>query len=203
VTRRLIRVPTPQEDFWSNSFGDQYLQRNRVDWRLRVPFWRKIVALTQSKSVLEVGCSAGWNMRALHTISPALCLCGCDVNASAVKEARAAGLNAVEASLFDIARVWPGGFDLTFTAGVLIHVSSDDIHRAMTEIVSASHRYVLAVEYAADKEEEVSYRGHAERLWRRPFGKMYEQMGLRLIDSGLLLPEHGFDTTTYWLMQRT
>ena len=72
----------------------------------------------------------------------------------------------------------------------------------MGNIARASRRFVLAVEYADEKEVEVEYRGHTGKLWRRPYGKIYENMDLKLIDTGLLDKESGFDSCTYWLLKR-
>ena len=93
-------------------------------------------------------------------------------------------------------------FDLVFTAGLLIHVSPDALKSVMGNIVDASRQYVLAVEYADDTEVEVPYRSHSEKLWRRPYGKLYEDMGLSIVDTGLLTKDQGFDSCTYWLLAK-
>lgn len=189
-----------QEEFWRGDFGVAYTARNRPDWRARIPFWRDILAKTDAHSVLDVGTNAGWNLRALRQIDPMLSLWGVDVNQAAIQEAADAGLSVAEASIFDLADLSFGQFDLVATSGVLIHVSPADIERAMAEIVSASRRYVLAVEYAAEMEEEVPYRGHSERLWRRPFGSMYEAMGLKMVAEGEA-PADAFDRCSFWLLE--
>jgi hypothetical protein len=89
-----------------------------------------------------------------------------------------------------------------FTAGVLIHVPPVDLPETLVSIVNASKRWVLAIEYEAASEEPVPYRGHEERLWRRPFGLQYEAMGLEVEDRGQLGPGDGFDFTTYWLLRK-
>jgi hypothetical protein len=70
----------------------------------------------------------------------------------------------------------------------------------MTKLAAKSYRWVLAIEYAADTEEQVEYRGHTEKCWKRPYGQMYEALGLRLIETGDAGP--GFDKCTFWLMER-
>lgn len=185
-----------QEQFWSGDFGSEYLKRNRVDWRARIPFWRQILTMTQARSVLEVGCNAGWNLRAIREIDPTITKVGIDVNTDAVAEAVADDLDAFVVSINDAPRLM-GGYDLVFTAGVLIHIGPEQLSEAMTRIANASRRWVLAVEYAATKEEEVLYRGNAERLWKRPFGDLYQAMGLTLLaDSGA----EGFDQCRAWLL---
>ena len=89
--------------------------------------------------------------------------------------------------------------DLAFTAGVLIHIAPPDLERFMRGVALASRRWVLAVEYAAEEEVEVEYRGQRDALWKRPFGRLYEEIGLRLAHEG---EADGFDRCHYWLMEK-
>jgi SAM-dependent methyltransferase len=184
---------------WDTEFGDAYTARNRVDWKARIPFWEDVLDRTGAKSAIEFGCNAGWNLRALREADRGMSLTGLDVNGTALVEARGAGLVALYADMMD------PGFgahprDLAFTAGVLIHMPPDRLETAMRNVAGASHTWVLAVEYAAETEEMVPYRGHDDALWRRPFGKLYEEMGLELVDT---FPAPGFDDCTAWLLKWT
>ena len=70
----------------------------------------------------------------------------------------------------------------------------------MERVVRASTDYVLAVEYAADEEQEIEYRGQMGLLWKRPYGKLYQDLGLELEqswDAGA-----GFDNCTAWLLRK-
>lgn len=189
----------PQEQFWSGAFGDEYTKRNRVAWKQRVPFWREILTLTRARSVLDVGCNAGWNLHAIRQVDPTVDAMGVDINVAAVTEAEAAGLDAHVISLNQVGVVI-SGFNLVCTSGVLIHVAPADLEESMRNIVQASDRWVLAVEYEADEEQEIDYRGNAERLWKRPFGRLYEAMGLRL---HAYSEAAGFDRCSAWLMEKT
>lgn len=190
---------TVQEDFWRSDFGSSYTRRNRVQWNLRVPFWRDIIDWVEPESVLEIGANAAWNLRCIRSIRRDIELKGIDVNPVAIAEATAAGFDVEEMSALDVGSRWPNEFDLTFSAGVLIHVGPDHIHEAMDSIIAASRQYVLAIEYAAKTEEEVQYRGHSERLWRRPYGEMYQDRGLVLIDEGDA--GIGFDKCRFWMLR--
>lgn len=193
-------MTTAQEQFWAGEFGSLYTARNGVaNWRARVPFWRQIIDITKPRSILEAGCNAGLNLRAIRHVNPAINLCGCDINQTALEAAADDGHTVAEASIFDLADVWWEKFDLVFSSGVLIHIGPADLERAMRCIIAASKRYVLAVEYADEKEVEVQYRGHAERLWRRPFGQMYVDLGLKLVAEG---DAEGFDRCRFWICER-
>lgn len=189
-----------QEQFWSGTEGDAYTARNRVDWRARIPFWRGIMEFTGARSVYEVGCNAGWNLSAIGEGSPhKVGLYGSDINQRAEQQARAAGLGIYYTHTGD---TWLTQnklvFDLAFSAGVLIHVSPENLEKTMLTIISASAHYVLAVEYAADVEEMIEYRGVKDCLWKRPYGKLYEHLGLRTLK---VCDAQGFDRCTAWLME--
>lgn len=193
-------MTTETEQFWAGQFGNEYLQRNRVNWADRVPFWESALEYTGALSVLEVGCNAGWNLHAIQSVRPTVEVHGVDINQSAVNEARANGLEVQCAPALGILGLHdPGSIDLVFTAGVLIHVAPQDIESVMRAIVEISGRYVIAVEYMADQEEEIDYRGHAGKLWRRPFGKLYQDLGLRLLSEGVA---GGFDQCGYVLLEK-
>lgn len=198
-------------EFWKGEFGDSYTQRNRVDWRARIPFWDKIIQKTGARSVYEVGCNAGWNLSAIksHLSSirgslPEVKVYGEDVNDKALLQAVMAGLSVNIPSSRNLEK---GQYELVFTAGVLIHIAPQDLQAFMQRIVDASCDYVLAVEYECNPptliEEEVEYRGHTGKLWKRPYGKLYQDMGLTLIEKGEITG-NGFDENgvTYWLLRK-
>lgn len=186
-----------QEQFWSGEFGREYTKRNRVEWRDRIPFWRQILSITQTRSVLDVGCNVGWNLMAIREIDRTVVTAGIDLNDDAIGEARTNELDVFKLSAIDAGSFFRERYDLVCTSGVLIHVGPSEIEQTMQSIVAASRRWVLAVEYESGKEEEVLYRGNAERLWRRPFGDLYQAMGLRLLADS---EAEGFDRCRAWLL---
>lgn len=185
---------------WDGDFGNEYTKRNRVAWQKRLPFFETILSATAARSIFEVGCNAGFNLLALRHIDETLRLSGCDVNGTALREARAQDLNVSLQALGELRD--EERYDLVFSAGVLIHIPPDDLPVAMQAIVNASRCYVLAVEYEDSAEKEIVYRGHAGALWKRPFGKLYEAMGLKVIQTGALSKDDGFDDCTYWLCEK-
>jgi pseudaminic acid biosynthesis-associated methylase len=189
------------EEFWSGSFGNEYLARNQVNWQDRVPFWQSVVEYCTPANALEVGCNRAHNLAAIQSVDSSIELYGVDVNAAAVEEARQQGFEAKCTSAVSIAGLFdPGSIDLVFTAGVLIHVAPEDLEATMRAIIATSSKYVLAVEYEADETEEVEYRGHTGKLWKRPYGKLYRALGLKLL---VEVPNaDGFDACTAWLFEK-
>lgn len=187
-----------QAEEWAGEFGDMYLARNRVDWRSRKGFWKGIMERTGARSVSEFGCNAGWNLSAIKSVSPQTMCFGVDVNESAIEQAISAGIEAIIAPIDSVPA------ELVFTSGVLIHIPPESITQVMRNIVDASYDYVLAVEYASHswEEEEVNYRGNDDMLWRRDYGKMYQDMGLQLVDSWFVGAEQGFDSCIAWLLRK-
>lgn len=188
------------EAFWAGDFGRDYTARNRVDPETRVDFWRSAIEYCNPATVLEVGCNRGHNLLAIQSIDTSINCVGVDINVGAVNEAREQGITAEVCSALEIAsRFGHNSMDLVFTAGVLIHVPPDDLNRVMQQIIDTSVKYIIAVEYMAKEEEEVEYRGHAGKLWKRDFGKLYQDMGCTLISYG---SAGGFDDCSYWLLMK-
>lgn len=195
------------EQFWAGDFGKAYLERNQVDWTKRIPFYCRIVEMTNCVDVFELGCNAGWNLRAIGRVDQDIEIRGCDVNGDALIEAS----KAISYGDFEICAArdivtfygpdWK--HHLTMTAGVLIHIPEEEIWEVMRSMVALSSEYVLAIEYDSDKTEEVTYRGHSGRLWRRPYGPMYQSLRMHLIYSCKLGPEDGFGPgCTAWLLRK-
>jgi pseudaminic acid biosynthesis-associated methylase len=184
-----------QEQFWAGEFGNEYTNRNRVDWRQRIPFWKTMIDETGARSVYEFGCNAGWNLSAIRRAYPDVALYGQDINEKALAQADAAHIMTGHYSDYGQKVA-----ELAFTAGVLIHIAPENLQKVMQGLVAASYDYVLAVEYSSAQEEEVNYRGHAQRLWRRPYGKLYQDMGLEMVRHGPA--GKGFDNCTYWLLRK-
>lgn len=184
-----------QAAVWAGQFGDSYTRRNQIDWAKRVPFWSDVIKVSGARSVFELGCNAGWNLSAIQWAWPQVKVYGCDVNAQALEQAAAAGLTTWNDST-------PRRAELVFTSGVLIHIAPEQLTPIMCAIVEASYRWVLAVEYAVAEETEVEYRGQKGMLWKRPYGKLYEQMGLNLRASWRLGKDEAFDHCIAWLLEK-
>lgn len=180
-------------DLWRGEFGDEYTQRNQVDWQQRIPFWERIMRFTGARSVFEVGCNAGWNLSAIKSVAPYARAAGSDINPRALEQASAAGLEVYEC--LDFTRV-EGKFDLVFTAGVLIHVEPENVREIMRAIVDKSFRHVFAIEYGASFEEAIPYRGHDDKCWKRPYDVLYKDLGVKQV--WYEVEARGFDRCKAW-----
>jgi SAM-dependent methyltransferase len=193
---------TNTTDLWTGNFGNQYHDRNRVSWQDRIPFWESAIQYTNATRVFELGCGPGWNFRAINTCAPGVECFGADLNAQAVNEARGAGYEVHHIGEQGIPGLYePGTMDMTYTSGCLIHVPPAALERTMRQLIDLSGRYVLAIEYHEEEGEvEVDYRGQSGALWRRNYGKLYQDLGLRLLS---VVPNaDGFDACTAYLLEK-
>src|SRR5205823_5582911 len=76
-----------------------------------------------------------------------------------------------------------GFFDLVFTSGVLIHISPQEIDRAIAEIARCSRHAIWGFEYFAETYTAIPYRGRSNLLWKTDFAKLYTDQipGLRVV----------------------
>lgn len=188
--------------FWAGEFGAEYTQRNQVDWALRVPLLQRMVDQTGAETFLDVGCNAGWNLMALRKISADFMMSGVDVSHQALLQATAEGFDVINMPASAIAEcdeLGPACADMVITSGVLIHIPPSELDAVMRAIVAASGRHVLCIEYDAPVEQMVEYRGHQHRLWRRPFGELYEALGMSVMETGVA---EGYVDARYWLLEK-
>jgi pseudaminic acid biosynthesis-associated methylase len=181
---------------WKGKFGRQYTERNFQTLKEMEELNKKnyghsrteinrgfLGKMAKSSRILEVGCNIGNELLCLRAMGFTN-LYGIDIQSDVVKAARSRNtdITFLEGSAFDIP-FKDGYFDMTFTAGVLIHISPKDIKTAMREIVRCTRRYVWGFEYFADDVEEICYRGHANLLWKMDYKQVYMDavIGLRLI----------------------
>lgn len=181
---------------WRGTFGDEYTKRNQYDWTKRIPVFKHILKDIKVKDILEVGSNCGRNLLTLEEMGYSAM--GIEPNAYARAEAAKHELLTFQGTATEI----PFGtdsFDLVFTAGVLIHIPPKELVDSMVEIIRVSRKYILAIEYEANSETMINYRGHRDMLWKRPFGKLYKDLGLKLLHHGKT--EH-FDRSHFWLLSK-
>jgi len=196
---------TRLEELWSGAFGDAYVERNRQAGDVRRPFWDALLQEFPARSVLEVGCNLGANLRWIAARVGAENTFGVDINAQALVALQGIlpGVNSCLAP----ARNLPfrdRWFDMVFTVGVLIHQPESTLPLVMAEIVRCSRRYVLCGEYHADQTTEVPYREQQGALFKRNYTRLYQELfpELRLRKQGFLSRADGWDDVTWALFEK-
>lgn len=199
---------TEQEKFWAGDFGKGYIGRNNSEQFLfsKVAMWARMLRCANGvRSIRELGCNIGLNLLALKRLHPQIELSGYEINEGAAKEA--ADLNV--AKIFNdtiLNKIDEPAVDLTFTAGVLIHINPEHLSSVYDNLVSGSNRFVLVAEYYNPAPVAISYRGHADRLFKRDFaGDLIDNYGLKLVDYGFVYKRDNWapqDDITWFLLEK-
>jgi len=164
-----------QGSVWAGDFGDGYTERNIINYQNHLPIWLNVVRelgpTFRDLSMLEVGCNRGHNLTALSFLGVDY-LVGIDINNLALSKARKNHSHVRYGNILEIPFDC-SSFDLVFTMGVLIHIAPENLATAIREVYRVSKRFVLAIEYPADEEIVVPYRGNDDMLWKRDFQKEF------------------------------
>ncbi len=164
---------TEQETFWAGQFGQDYIERNRLSPELyagTINFWANVLQRlsTPPASILELGANIGNNLKALHVLLPNARLAAVEINPSAAEHLRQWGKAEVfEESILNFSPEQK--YDLVFTSGVLIHISPDVLDQVYQLMYTASSLHICLAEYYSPNPEEIPYRDHREKLFRRDF----------------------------------
>ena len=97
--------------------------------------------------------------------------------------------------------------DISLIKGVLIHINPDMLPTVYEKLYQSSRRFILVAEYYNPSPVAITYRGHADRLFKRDFaGEMLEMYpDLRLVDYGFVYrkdPVFPDDDITWFLMEK-
>ena len=201
---------TDQEKFWAESFGKEYIDRNKGKKLLasNLDFFTKALKSTQGiKTCIEFGANIGMNIKALKLLYPEQEHHAIEINSDAVVELQKIlpKDNIFEGSILDFnpKKV----FDLTLISGVLIHINPDELINVYDKLVASSSKYLLVAEYYNPSPVTVPYRGHMDRLFKRDFAGeiMDRHPNMKLIDYGFAYrkdPKFPKDDITWFLMEK-
>lgn len=197
---------TKQLGYWKGKFGDDFIRRNsdKRYFTKRKSFFEQIIKKYKIKSILEVGCNIGGNLKIISEIDPSIKLTAIEPNKKAISIARKNVPKAeiIDGNIFNIKI--DRKFDLVFTSVVLIHIADQDLPKALEKIYKASKKYILAIEYYSKKTEVVLYRGLADALFKRPYNEIYLNQfpTLKLIESKRLTIRRSFARCKYFLFEK-
>ena len=199
---------TEQEKFWAGDFGLKYIDRNSSISLLhsKIAMWARMLrAANNVASVRELGCNIGLNLVALSRLQPKLKLSGYEINKEAARQASEHNVAKItQCSILE--EINDEKVDLTFTAGVLIHINPDFVDDVYRNLVNGSNRYVLVSEYYNPIPAQINYRGHHDKLFKRDFaGDLIDRYDLKLIDYGFLYKRDNWapqDDITWFLLEK-
>jgi len=206
-------TPADPKSAWAGEFGAEYTARNLASdeaLRIRTAMWARIVESFRGdppKSILEVGCNLGVNLRTLPRLVDAE-LYAIEPNPQAREKVLAEQVLPPErlfAGFGDKIPVADGAVEMAFTSGVLIHVDPSNLAATMDEIHRVSSKYILCSEYFSPRAETVAYRGQDGLLFKNDFGGLYMDRfpDLQLVDYGFFWKRvTQLDDATWWLFRK-
>ncbi len=200
---------TEQEEFWSGEFGNQYINRNQGADKLasKIHMFSDILTYTNDvNSFLELGANIGLNLQALKLLKPNSAVAGVEINSKAAAECRKIkDVEVFEESILDFQtnKKW----DMTFTAGVLIHINPDFLDKVYDVLYKQSNKYIFIAEYYNPAPVKIAYRGNENKLFKRDFaGELMEKYtDLKLVKYGFIYHRDiNFpgDDLTWFLMEK-
>lgn len=206
----MTREFNEQENFWKETFGREYIQRNtEYNYTLLEKGWRKMLATTNGiNSMLELGSNIGRNLSVLRKLYPMASLGLIEINSEAFDFAvnklnpEYSHNGSILQSNFD-----NNQFDLTFSCGVMIHIAPDDLLDNLKKMYEYSNKYILIAEYFNATPISIGYHGKKEKLFKRDFGKFFlENFEVDVLDYGFLWSQEyqpgGFDDLTWWMFEK-
>jgi pseudaminic acid biosynthesis-associated methylase len=197
-----------QELFWKNKFGDNYTERNN-DLLLinKIELFKKIFKNINVDNLLEIGCNRGLNLEAINNINKNIGLNGIEINEKAFTMIKNKNIcNSIyNKSIFEFENV--DNYDLVFTLGVLIHINPERLNEVYTKMYNLSNKYILIGEYYSRNVQELIYRGHQNKLFKRDFCNEIMSLypTLKLIDYGFIYhrdPKYPLDDITWFLLEK-
>ena len=163
-----------QLDRWSGQFGRDYLNRNFhknfSDEHIAQTsdYFRTVLShMKDVNKILEVGCNTEHNFLVWSKLGN-FELVGIEPQVNAIQAGKEENVPAtiLKGSAFDIPFI-DGYFDFVYASGVLMHISPQDLPKALKEINRVTNRYFLTTDYYDDTEISVHYHQHDDMLWRR------------------------------------
>ena len=201
---------TSQESFWRGQFGDDYSSRNSGPLLIsaKIDMFSKALRMSDNtNNILELGANIGLNASALKVLYPGAHYTGVEINETAfqVLSSNKDVDVAHHCSIYEF--MDKQRFELVFTAGVLIHLEPSKLPSVYEKIYELSSRYILVAEYFSPQPDEVLYRGHSGKLFRRDFaGEILDTYtDLTLVDYGFVYRrdrKFNHDDMNWFLMEK-
>lgn len=197
---------TDQEKFWMSKFGDDYIQRNLNHKEYRKRNFTKILKKNniEINSCIEFGSNVGINLDALKELYPELKTYGIEINKKAF-EIMIKKHDGFQGSVYEFSS--NKKYDLTLSAGVLIHQNPNKLESFYEKLYNFSNKYILLIEYFSPEPVALNYRGSNDKLFKRDFaGEFIDKYpDSKVIDYGFLWSRDKFswgDDTNWFLIEK-
>jgi len=198
---------TDQEKFWMSKFGDDYIQRNLNHKEHIKRNFAKILIKNNIEihSCIEFGSNVGINLDALKELYPELNSFGIEINKKSF-EIMIKKHDGFHGSVYEFSS--NKKYDLTLSAGVLIHQNPNKLKSFYKNLYNFSKKYILLIEYFSPEPVGVNYRGSDDKLFKRDFAGEFIDMypKSKVIDYGFIWSRDKFawgDDTNWFLIEKS
>ena len=201
---------TEQEKFWSNEFGNDYVERNKGDKLVagNTALFSKIFSRAKKiNSVLELGSNIGLNLVAIKRLLPECELSAVEINKKAVNSLKK--LDYVQKVYHQSILEYKPDYkrDLVLCKGILQHINPDYLSEVYQLMHNSSKKYICIAEFYNPTPAEIGYRGHKQKLFKRDFaGEMLDKYkDLFLLDYGFFYRRDNnffFTDITWFLLEK-
>jgi pseudaminic acid biosynthesis-associated methylase len=199
---------SPQEEFWSGEFGDNYIGRNESEELLsaNIAFFARIFSAIgeMPKTFLELGANVGMNIKAIRALAPRVEFTAIEINKRACEALKRTGCKVIESSVINTEL--NETFEFVFSKGVLIHLSPDQLPATYEKMYKWSSKFILIAEYYNPTPTELLYRGNQGKLFKRDFAGEFLELfpNLTLRDYGFSYHRglHPQDDITWFLLEK-
>jgi ubiquinone/menaquinone biosynthesis C-methylase UbiE len=181
-----------REEFWRD-IKDSFVVDNINMGPKRKKLIAKIVKENNIKSVLELGCCSGGNLKAIREVNPDIKIVGFDINEKAIayaKEVEKIDAEFVVGSIYDLSKFEDKSFDLVFTCAVLVHIPSEKIEDIIKNMKRMSRKFIFNIE-SNGKSRVMTVANDVPYAWWTDYVSIYKSLGLQPKISGIekILPK--------------
>lgn len=187
-----IKLPKlkDQRDYWLNR-GNEYCDefRNKGYENLEI-FFQDLVVKELRKlefgSIFEAGCGFGWNIKRFKKEFPTAHVGGLDFSHTQLVNGKNKYIQNDSILLTEgDATKMPfkdNAYDVAFSLGVFMNINKDKIDKAIDEMVRASGRYIVHLEYDENhaSQELRERRAFKTNIVSHDYKKLYENRGLKV-----------------------
>ena len=159
-------LESAQDKLWQGEFGVDYVARHFAEpWeKSRIPFWKDMASRVEDvKSVLELGCNIGANLKAIQVVMPDAKIGGVEINPFAVKALKAEKPEFAIHESSILAYESRTQSDLVFTRGVLIHIAPANLPTVFDKMYKLSKKYILVYENFSPEPKTIATYGKASK----------------------------------------
>ncbi len=163
--------------YWEKRGGERYFkeQESRKDRDLRSSFIAENLVKLNVKSILEVGCGYGKQLRSIEKLDKKVELFGVDFSsAQIIKGKEYLKKEGIKNLVCADAKCLPflnNSFDLVFTSAVIMHNPPETAEKIRNEILRVSKRFIVH-----NEDKNIS-----PTRWSYDYGDIYEQIGLKIL----------------------